>query len=198
MSGTFHSRGALPHSLMEMQVIRSLIFIAAGVFLLVLAPLHAEAQAAPRMGYVNSQMLIREAPGSREAEQTFQQEMEQPRQELDRLELEIRRLIDQFQQQRERLAPEAQQARVAEIQGRQQQAEERAMELEEQAAVRRDELFEPIFTRIGEAIELVREEGNYAFIFDLASGAVISADPGLDLTDAVLNRLRQMGSDEDR
>jgi Skp family chaperone for outer membrane proteins len=39
-------------------------------------------------------------------------------------------------------------------------------------------------------IEDVRREGNYALIFDTAAGAIITADPGLDLTDQVLERLR--------
>jgi len=42
---------------------------------------------------------------------------------------------------------------------------------------------------ISEVIEAVREEGSYAFVFDIAAGAIVSADPTLDLTDEVIRRL---------
>jgi Skp family chaperone for outer membrane proteins len=43
--------------------------------------------------------------------------------------------------------------------------------------------------RVNAAIEEIRAEGSYALIVDVSSGAVVAADPLLDLTQEVLARL---------
>jgi Skp family chaperone for outer membrane proteins len=39
-------------------------------------------------------------------------------------------------------------------------------------------------------IEQVREEGAYSLILDAAAGSIVSADPALDLTREVIDRLQ--------
>ncbi len=181
-------------TLLEKHSMRSLFMALLGLVLMSVPAADVAAQATVRMGFVNSQALIREAPGTSEAEALFQSEMAAPQQEIDRLELNLRRLMEAFQAQQATLQPEARQMRVNEIEGRRADFDTRVQELEQEAAARREALFAPIFERIGEAIELVREEGNYAFIFDTAAGSILSADPGLDLTEVVLGRLQQMAN----
>ena len=169
---------------------RVLSFALSGVLLLGAASM-AEAQTV-RIGYIDSQAILAEAPGSREAQTEFDREMDRYRGEMQRLGEELERLITQYQQQERNLTPEAREARQMEIQRKEMEYQMRMEEIDQEAAVKRQELVEPILERMSQAIDAIREEGNYAVIFDTASRAIVSADPSLDLTDEVLRRLQQM------
>jgi outer membrane protein len=148
-----------------------------------------EAQAT-RLGYIDSQRILVEAPGTTEAQRAFEQDMERFRTELERMEDELESLQDNFERQQGTLSAAVRQERQQEMQQKFIEYQQRRMELEETAQQRQAELVGPIMQRVMEVIEDVRREGNYALIFDTAAGAIITADPGLDLTDQVLERLR--------
>lgn len=149
-----------------------------------------EAQTPLRIGYVNSERILEAAPGAREAEETFQREMQRFQGELQRLGEELQKMVTEFEQQQVMLSPDARRTRQEAIQQKNRQYVERQQQLEEQAGRRQAELVEPIMKRIHDAIEEVRRAGNYAIILDAASGLLVAADPALDLTDQVVTRLR--------
>lgn len=150
----------------------------------------ASAQATPRIGYINSEQIVNEAPGAQQAQQQWDREMAEIRAEVQEMGQQLEQLMQQYQQQELTLSPEAKAQRQEEIRQRQAAYQQRANELQQQAARRQQELVAPIMERINTVIEEIRSEGDYAFIFDLAAGAIISADPDLDLTGEVLSRLR--------
>ncbi len=173
---------------------RVLSFALAGALLFGGASM-AEAQTV-RVGYIDSQVILAEAPGSREAQQEFDREMDRYRGEMQRLGQELEQLITEYQRQERNLTPEAREARQLEIQRKEMEYQARMEEIDQEAAVKRQELVEPILERMSRAIDQIREEGNYSLIFDTAARSIIAADPALDLTDEVLRRLQQMtGSD---
>jgi outer membrane protein len=157
---------------------------------LVLVALPAAAQAPVRIGYVNSERILEAAPGAREAEQVFQREMQGFQSELQRMGEELQKMMSDFEQQQVMLSPDARRTRQEAIQQRQRQYMERQQQIEQQAGRRQAELVQPIMKRINDAIEEVRQAGNYSLILDSASGLLVAADPALDLTDQVLARLR--------
>jgi len=171
---------------------RVLSFALTGILLLGSVSM-AEAQT-PRIGYIDSQAILAEAPGSREAQQAFDQEMDRYRGEMQRLGEELDRLVTAYQQQERNLTPEAREARQQEIRRKEMEYQSRIEEIDEEASRKRQELVEPILERMSQVIETVRSEGSYALIFDTASRSIIAADPALDLTDEVLRRLQQMAS----
>jgi len=171
---------------------RVLSFALTGILLLGSVSM-AEAQT-PRIGYIDSQAILAEAPGSREAQQAFDQEMDRYRGEMQRLGEELDRLVTAYQQQERNLTPEAREARQQEIRRKEMEYQNRIEEIDEEASRKRQELVEPILERMSQVIETVRSEGSYALIFDTASRSIIAADPALDLTDEVLRRLQQMAS----
>jgi outer membrane protein len=171
---------------------RVLSFALTGILLLGSVSM-AEAQT-PRIGYIDSQAILAEAPGSREAQQAFDQEMDRYRGEMQRLGEELDRLVTAYQQQERNLTPEAREARQQEIRRKEMEYQTRIEEIDEEASRKRQELVEPILERMSQVIETVRSEGSYALIFDTASRSIIAADPALDLTDEVLRRLQQMAS----
>ena len=50
---------------------------------------------------------------------------------------------------------------------------------------------QPIMDQVTEAIDQIRTEGGYSIIFDLSGQAIVSADPELNLTQQVIDRLMQ-------
>jgi outer membrane protein len=150
----------------------------------------AEASAQQRFAYINSQRLIMEAPGTSEAQRAFEADMANYRAELERLEAELDSLQANFERQQTTLSAAVREQRQLEMQQKFIAYQQRTVELEETAQRRQAELVGPIMQRIEQAVDAVRAEGGYSMIFDVASGALVAADPALDLTDQILTRLR--------
>lgn len=164
--------------------------------LLLLSATALEAQQAVRVAFIDSQAIINEAPGAQEAQEEFRQDMARFQEEMERMESELSELMNRYQQQRSTLSPEAREQRENEIRQRELEFQQRVEQMEQQAVQRREELVGPILARMSDAIEAIRTEGNYTMIFDVASQAIVAADPDLDLTEEVIRRLQQTASPE--
>jgi outer membrane protein len=158
--------------------------------LVVAAPVAAQAQAQTRIGYIDTRRVIQEAPGAQEARATMEREMQGWQQELQAMDDSLRTIMTEHQQRSLVMSADAKQRREAEIMQKQQSFEERAQALQQQAGRRQQELMEPIMQRVETVISDVRQAEGFAIIFDVASEAIVSADPALDLTDRVIARMR--------
>lgn len=139
--------------------------------------------------YVNSQEILAAAPGALAAQQTFEAELAGFETEAQQLQEELQRMQQDLQQQAQILSPEALQTRENELRQRAQQAQQRMQELDRTAAQRRDEIIQPVMDEITDLIETMRVENGWAIILDTASGAIVSADESLEVTDQVIARL---------
>lgn len=157
--------------------------------LLVAGAAPATAQAT-KVAYINSQKILAQAPGAGDAEKAFETEMTRYRGEVEQLKTDLEKASADFERQQATLTSAAKQQRQQELQQRFGQYQQRVAELERTAQRRQAELVEPIMRRINEVIEQIRKEGSYAMIFDASAGALITADPALDLTDRVIARLK--------
>jgi outer membrane protein len=170
-----------------------------GLLLLLVAsvgtPSAVDAQTADRLGYINSQTILESAPGAREAQQQFNEDMQGFRTEVQQMAQQLEQMIQQYEQQQLTLSPDARQQREQAIREQQAEYQQRVQALDQQAGQRQAELVQPVMDRITEVIEEIRAEGGYALIFDVAAGSIISADPALDLTDEVVRRLQATGGD---
>lgn len=142
---------------------------------------------------VNTQAILPEVPGARQAQERFQEELQQYEQEVRDLRAEVDSLLDAYRQQEAMLSPEAKQERQQEILQRQQELQTRAGELEQQAGERQQELLKPILDRVSAVIEEIRQENGYTMVLDIAASGVVAADPSLDITALVIERLRSQG-----
>ena len=149
-----------------------------------------------KVGYINSQEILNNAPGASEAQAQFDQEMQSYQTEVEQLETELRTLEQQLQQQQLTLSPEAKANRERQLQAKVQEYQTRTQELQQLANQRRAQLVQPVMDRITEVIEAMREEGAYSLILDVAAGSIISADPALDLTQEVIRRLEAQAQSE--
>jgi outer membrane protein len=170
-----------------MRTLFTFMLVAAG-FLVAAAP--ASAQAAGRIGYIDSRQLMAEAPGAQEVRQSIESEFQRFQQQIQAMSDSLNTLMTSYQQQQATLSPERRRQREEEIMSRRDQYEQRAEQMEEEMGRRREELMTPIMNRVNDAISRLREEGGYALIFDAASAGIVAADPSLDLTAQVLSRLR--------
>lgn len=141
------------------------------------------------MVFVNTATILPVAPGAEAAQAQFQTELGSFQSELAGLASELDSLVAAYRRQEAMLDPAAREARQQEILDKQQAAQARQFQLEQQSEVRRTELLAPILDSVREVIEQLRAERDYDIVFDIAESGVIAADPELDITDAVLERL---------
>ena len=150
----------------------------------------AQAIAPLKIGYINSAAILEEAPGAKEASAEFDRYLQQSQAEVQRLSQELEARRAEYQRQQLMLSPAAKTQREEEMLRMQQEAQQRVQALETQAGQRQQQLVQPVMDKVNKVIEEIRAEGSYSFIFDVAGGSIIAADPKLDLTQEVLRRLK--------
>lgn len=155
--------------------------------LLLSAPLAAQSA---KIGYIDSRRVIQEAPGSQEARQALEREMTGYQTRLRAMEDSMQTMLTEYQQNSVMLSADAKKLREQELLQKQSGFQQRAQEMQETAGRRQQELMQPIMERIQAVISELRQQEGYAIIFDMAAEAMVAADPALDLTTRVLERLR--------
>lgn len=161
-------------------------------------PLAAQAgskTAAPtgvKIGYVDSRLIMRSAPGFAQAESTYNKEMDGYRAQVQQLQSTFDSLASDFEQSSVMLSPTQRTAKRKELEAKQADLEQQTQDLQQKAAARERELLDPIQQKVNSLIEQIRQEGNYAMIFDAGSptSSIVAADKTLDLTDRVIARLK--------
>jgi outer membrane protein len=155
----------------------------------------SEYQAGPRIGFLSTEVILRQTPGYAVAESTFNAEMVSYQQEVDRLQQQLDSAVALFDQQQTMLSATARQERMDQLRQMQSQAETRGTELQNRAQQRRGELVAPLEDRIQRVIDGLRAERNLSVVFDVASPGnnIVAADPMLDLTSEIVQRLNAGG-----
>jgi outer membrane protein len=158
----------------------------------------AQAQQVLKIGYLDSNAILRETPGAAEAQAQLQTDIEQIQAQLQaqvqQMRTEIEQMIQAYEAQQATLTDAARQERENAINQRQMELQGQLQQLNQQAELqasqRQQALVQPIMDQINTVVEALRREGSYSVIFDLAAGAILAADPGLDLTSEVIRRLQ--------
>ena len=159
-------------------------------------PANGAAQQTPpataRIAFINSQMVLKAAPGFAQAESLFTKDVEGFRAEATRLQATLDSAAAAFNRDGVLLSPSAREAKRKELETQQTAMEQRVSELQQRGVQRERELLDPITTRIQTVIDGIRAEGNYSMIFDVSvlGSGIVSADRSLDLTDTVIRRLQ--------
>lgn len=141
--------------------------------------------------YIDSQVILQEAPGASEAQQTWSRELAQYRGEVQQLAAELDSMQSALDQQQDMLSQEAVDRRRQEIAEKQRELRDRAQQLEQRAAQRQQELLGPILDEVRAVIDEIRQEHGYTMVFDASAAGVLAADPRLDITDLVIERLQE-------
>lgn len=158
----------------------------------------AQAATAPsptKIGYINSALLLQQAPGRAEAEAQFDREVGVYRQQIQRMDDSLRTMMAAFDRDAPKLDSATREARRTTIGQREIEYQGRARGLDSTMQARQAQLVKPIMERVQAVIESIRSEDGYAVILDVGSqvSVVVAADKRLDLTDRVLARLKSQG-----
>jgi outer membrane protein len=146
-----------------------------------------------KVAFIRSQEILQAMPAWVAAESTLAHEVQGYRDEIQKLQQQLDSAVQAFDQQSIALSPAAKTAKQRDLQTLQQRYQQRGGELEQRVQQRQQELLAPINTRIRAIIEGIRAEDNIAFIFDADAqgGVLVSADPSLNITAKVIQRLQQ-------
>ena len=141
--------------------------------------------------YIRSSVLLDQAPGRVEAQQQFEKETAPFSDQIKRMRDSLNTMIATYTKAQATLTPAAREARGRDIQGKEAEYQRRTNDLQQKAQQREAELVQPILDRVKGAIEDVRVEGGYAFVFNAdQSSSLVAMDKNLDITDRVLTKLR--------
>jgi len=145
-----------------------------------------------KIGYINSALILQQAPGRAEAEAQFDREVGVYRQQIQRMDDSLKTLMAAFDRDAPKLDSVTRDARRTSIGQREAEYQGRARGLDSTMQARQAELVKPIMQRVQTVIETIRAEDNYAVILDVGAqvSVVVAADKRLDLTDRVLARLK--------
>lgn len=159
----------------------------------------AQASQAPpapaKIGYINSALLLQQAPGRAEAEAQFDREVGVYRQQIQRMDDSLKTMMTAFDRDAPKLDSATRETRRTGIGRKEVEYQQRARGLDSTMQARQAELVKPIMERVQAVIETIRAEDNYAMILDVGAqvSVVVAADKRLDLTDRVLARLKSQG-----
>jgi outer membrane protein len=163
----------------------------AALVLVVLAAGSAAAQSGQKFAYIRSSVLLEQAPGRAEAEAQFDKETGAYRDQIKRMSDSLNAMVAEFEKAQASMTAAARDTRGKSIQAKEAEFQRRTRELEQKAQTRQGELVQPILDRVKQAIEDLRIEGGYSFVFNADQGSsIVAMDKNLDITDRVLAKLR--------
>ena len=167
------------------------LFRAAPVALALVATISGRASAQQKSAYIQSSILLEQAPGRAAAESLFTKESVPVQGQVKRMSDSLQAMVASFEKRAPTLTAAQRDAQGKDIQAREAAYQARARELEAKQNQRQNELVQPILDRIKLAIEDVRIEGGYSFIFNADQGSpIVALDKNLNITDRVLAKLR--------
>ena len=151
--------------------------------------------AAAQIGFVNTDLILRQTPGYDAVDSTLSAEGAVFQQEAEGLQAQLDSASAAFDQQQLMLNPQAREERLDDLRALNDRIQTRMQEMQNQILARQRELVTPLEQRIQTVIDGVRAERNLAVIFDVANpnSTIVSADPSLDLTTLVISRLQGSG-----
>lgn len=172
---------------------RLVVMVFAVLAALVPVATHAQGTTTLKIAYVDSEQLVRQAPGYEEARAAYDQATKVWRDSLDLQRTRLQAMFEEYKKQEVILSPE----KKAEKQEEMLQLEQEAQRYfqgkfgpDGEAAAKQAELMRPIFDRVNAAIDQVRREGGYSLIFDMNGDSLVAGDPALNITDQIVQRLR--------
>ena len=149
---------------------------------------------AQKFGHINSAFIIQEHPliGPANTElEAFQKELADPLDEKSKaFEVKYRSFLEEANSGT--LSKVATQAKQAELQAEQDSLATEEQQIKFRVMQKRESLLQPILAEVDSIIQVIGKEGNYTMIFDTSvSGALLFAEDGNDLTQAVRDRLKR-------
>src|SRR3954471_7569500 len=147
---------------------------------------------APKIGYVNTQLLMEAAPGRAAAESLLKKEGDSYQVMLQRMQDSLNTMLTKYQKDEPTLSATAKKKAQDTMQGLETEIQGKNLQLQQQFQARQNEVMAPIQDVVRKVLEDIRVEDGFAMILDKTPGQtpIIVADKNLDITDRVVSRLR--------
>jgi outer membrane protein len=165
---------------------------------LVLAQQRRTSASAPagdvRIAVVDLETLVRQLPEAAQIDRQLSEAAQRFRDTLERLRTELERRIDEYRKREALMTAEAkakEEEALRQLQERYLQYQEDKFGVTGELAQLREQLLQPLRTRVQEAIRQVAREENFNIVLDRSSSAVLFAEDRIDLTYRVLDRLKR-------
>src|SRR5205085_10289357 len=134
--------------------------VALAASLIAIGTVGAQASAATasptKIGYINSAVILQQAPGRAEAEAQFEKEVGVYRQQIQRMDDSLKTMMATFDREAAKLDSTTLNARRATIQQREAEYQTRARGLDSTMQARQAQLVKPIMERVQSVIEAIR------------------------------------------
>ena len=158
----------------------------------VLAASSAVAQGPAKFGYINSQLVLQQAPGRANLEAQLQKQMDVFQNRMKVMTDSMDAMLAAYQKEQPSLTPAVRTQREDALGKKQVAFRQEAETLQQKAAEARETISRPLMEMFNRVLNEIRAEDGYAFIFDVGSDAqiIVAADKNLDLTEKVIARMR--------
>ncbi len=147
-----------------------------------------------QIGYVDTEKVLDNAPGAEEATKIFDEEVETWKGEAENLKVELQGLIDEYENQKLILSPEKKKEKEEKITLKKNEYDQKVYEIQGKIQQRSAELSQPILENVYQTIRVVAERDDYDLVIDSSMGAIVYADPSLDITQIVIDELKKSGT----
>lgn len=161
------------------QLILVLIFIFSGIY----------AQAQTKVGTIDAEYILAQLPEITEVEEGLKTYDEELQEEVQNSIKKYEALIEEYQSNSATYTEEEKQEKETEIIGLENDIKNFRQKASVLMQMRRNELTEPLYVKIDEAMKSVISEQNYTQILNSSANGLAYAHPDFDITDAVLAKL---------
>ncbi|MBO8130347.1 MAG: OmpH family outer membrane protein [Candidatus Marinimicrobia bacterium] len=148
-----------------------------------------------KIGYVNSEVILKEYDEAREAQAKLDMEAKKIQDEYQRMLAKLDSLQREYERQRLIMSEARRTEKENEIASLQREIQEyqiKKLGPDGEIYKKQAEYVGPVLEKIRKVIQKIGEEGKYDYIFDSVAGNILFADPAHDLTDQVLYELKRM------
>ncbi|MCO6486084.1 MAG: OmpH family outer membrane protein [Saprospiraceae bacterium] len=157
---------------------------------LVSAFIPAQAQ---QVGYLNSAQVMALLPEVKEANSQLEVFQKQYESRLKTMVEEYQKKGMELQQriQAGEVAPKAQEEEIAKLQAEEQNINNLEQEMRQKVAEKQETLVSPIIQKLQEAIDTIAKAEGFVYVFDASpgNGILLYADPKLDITQKVMDKM---------
>jgi outer membrane protein len=161
-------------------------YIIAGVAILSLA---ANALAEGKIGFVNSQKILNDAPQAARAKKKIEKDFEKRDQDLQRIAKQLQGMQDNLDKNAVTMAESERRTKEREFGDLNRDFQRKQREFREDLSQRQNEEMAAIFERVNKIIKQIAETEKYDIIFQEA----VYANPRIDITDKVIKTLGDGG-----
>ena len=152
----------------------------------------AIAQGPPKFAYINSDVIMSQAPGLAQLEADLKKVLDPLEKRMVLMQDSLRMAIEDFNKTEATLSVAARAERRDALQKKQAGWEVEAGQIQQKVVDARAAASRPLMQMFKTVIDEIRAEDGYTFIFDVGSEGqgIVAADKNLDISDKVLARLR--------